>query len=189
MYILGWETFAVVEKVFYNGDFIVTKTVHETLSEDVVKIFAKDAFLLSQIECNNVVEILTVYETPPAVMMEYLEFSFLPFRREITVNSLDRLLCILDKEDLLSYFPRIGNQITTDVISALSYLHENNIVHRNMKPSNVILSNLHYSSCRESELAETFSKQAIICKLGDLGEARSIVAQICIVSGKPEQDL
>ena len=109
-----------MEKGYYNEDLIVTKKLHKTLSEDVVKIFAKEAFLLSQIKCNNVLEIVAVFETPPAIMMEYLEFSFLPFWREITLNSLDRLLCVLDKENLVSYFPGIGNQITTDVIGALS---------------------------------------------------------------------
>ena len=62
-------------------------------------------------------------------------------------------------------------------------MRENNIVHRDIKANNVIVSNLHYSSCRESELTERFSKQPVICKLGDLGEARSIVAQTCIVPG------
>ena len=180
IYISGRGTFAAVEKGFHNGDLIGTKKIHETLSEDVAKIFAKEAFLLSQIKC-NVLDILALCETPPAIMIEYLEFSLLTFRWEITVNSLDRLLGVFHKQDLLSYFPCIGNQITTDVINALSYLHENNTVDRDIKPSNVIVSNSHYRSCRESELAERFSKQPIICKLGDLGEARSIVAKTCIV--------
>ena len=84
-----------MEKGLYNGDLIVTKKLHETLSEDVTKILAKEAFLLSQIKCHNALEILAVCETPPAIMMEYLKFSFLPFRRELTVNSLDILLCVL----------------------------------------------------------------------------------------------
>ena len=109
--------------------------------------------------------------------MEYLEFLFLPFRQEITVHSLDKLLCVLDEEDLVSYFLGIGNQITTDVISTPIYFHENNMVHRDIKPSNVIVNNLHYSSCWESKFAERFSKQPITCKRGDLGEARSIVAK------------
>lgn len=45
------------------------------------------------------------------IMMEYLEFSFLPFRREIRVNSLDRLLCVLDKKNLVSYFADIGIKV------------------------------------------------------------------------------
>ena len=72
------------------------------------------------------------------------------------VNSLDRLLYVLDKEDLVSHFPGIGNQITNDVISALSYLRKS--LHRDIKLSNVIVSNLQYSLCWESELEEKFSK-------------------------------
>ena len=74
------------------------------------------------------------------------------------VNSLDRLLCVLNKENLVSHFPGIGNQITTDVISVLSYLHKKSILHREIKPSNVIVNNLQYSLCWESELEEKFSK-------------------------------
>ena len=105
-------------------------------------------------------------------MMEYLEFLFLPFGRDVKVNSFDRLLNTLNEEDLVSYFPGISNHIANDIISAVSYLHNKNILHIDIKPSDIIVSNLHYSSREGSELTNFFSKEPIICKLGDLGESR-----------------
>ena len=59
----------------------------------------------------------------------------------------------------------------------MSYLHNKNIVHKGIKSKNVTVSNLHYSSREDSELTDLFSKEPIICKLEELGEARSIIAQ------------
>ena len=48
-------------------------------------------------------------------MMEYCEFKFQPFDRNETVSSLNKLLAYLVEEDLLQYFPGIGNHIAQDV--------------------------------------------------------------------------
>ena len=37
-------------------------------------------------------------------MMEHLEFSFVPFGRDIKVNSLDKLLDVFDSENLLQHY-------------------------------------------------------------------------------------
>ena len=44
------------------------------------------------------------------------------------------------------------------------------MVHRDTKPSNILVSNLHYEKDNMQEMVKT---RTIVCKLGDLGEARS----------------
>ena len=61
-------------------------------------------------------------------MMEDLQFSFIPFSRSEFVNSLDKLLNILGKDDLAKDFHAIGNNIAGDTINGLHYMHTNGIV-------------------------------------------------------------
>ena len=116
-----------------------------------------------------------------SIMMEHMEFSFVPFSRDIKVSSLDKVLDAFDSENLLPYFPGIGNNIASDIINAVC-LHQNNIVHRDIKPSNVLVNNLYYSSLKASRLNTVFQEQPIVCKLGDLGEARPAFAQTFMVT-------
>ena len=64
--------------------------------------------LLRRISSKSVLKILGVCENPIRIMMEHLEFSFVPFGRDIKVNSLDKLLDVFYSENLLPYFPGIG---------------------------------------------------------------------------------
>ena len=59
-------------------------------------------------------KILGVCETPISIKMEHLEFSFVPFGRDIKKESksLEKLLDVLD----------------SDIINAVCYLHQNDIV-------------------------------------------------------------
>ena len=72
-----------------------------------------------------------------SIMMEYLEVSFVPFVRDIKLDSLDKLLDVNDSENLLPYIPGIGSNIAGDIIDAVCYLHQNDISQRGFKPSNV----------------------------------------------------
>ena len=136
-HVLGRGTFAVVEKCKYKNKIVAVKKLHSNLPQNVTNIFTKEALLLGRISSKNVVKILGVCENPISIMMEHLEFSFVPFGRDIKVNSLDKLLDVFDSENLLPYFPGIGNNIASDIISAVRHLHQNDIVHRDIKPSNV----------------------------------------------------
>ena len=143
-----------------------------------------EPLLLRQINSKNIIKILGVCENSISIMMEHLELSFVPFGRDIKVNSSDKLLDVFDSENLLPYFPRIGNNIAIDIINAVCHLHQNYIVHRDIiKPSNVLVNNHYYSSLKASRLNAVFQEQAIVCKLGDLGEARPTFAQTCMVTG------
>ena len=52
----GRGSYAVVERGIYNG----TKKLHSTIPAEKRKMFAKEAYLLSQIECKNIVGVLGV---------------------------------------------------------------------------------------------------------------------------------
>ena len=53
-----------------------------------------------------------------------------------------------------------------------------------IKPANVLVSNSHYKSYKHKELEMAFGKKPINCKLGDLGEARSVYTQTKALTGK-----
>ena len=171
------------EKRKYKNNIVAVKKLHSNLQQNFTNIFTKEALLLGQLSSKNVVKILGVCENPISIMMEHLEFSFVPFGRDIKVNSLDKLLEVFDSENLLPYFPGTGNNIASDIINAICHLHQTDTVHRDIKPRNVLVNNHYYSSLKASRLNAVFQDQTIVCKLGDLGEARSAFAQTSMVTG------
>ena len=46
------------------------------------------------------------------------------------------------------------------------------------------MSNSHYKTYKHEELKMAFGKKSIVCKLGDLGEARSVYTQTNALTGK-----
>ena len=159
------------------------KKFHTSFSNEITKVFAKETRLLNTIYPKNIVKLLGVSGTPLATMMEYLEFSFMSFDRSECVNSLDKLLNILDKDDLVKDFQGTGNYIASDIFNGLHYMHANGIFHRDINPSNILVSNQHYCNEHGSQLNEIFMKQPIVCQLGDLGEARSELVKTSMIPG------
>ena len=180
--VLGRGTSAAVEKCKYKNNIVPVKKLHSNLPQNVTNIFAKEALLLRRITSKDVLKILGLWENLISIMMEHLQFSFVAFGRDIKVNSLEKLLDVFDSENLLQYFPGIGSNIASDIINAVSYLHQNDIVHRDIKPSNVLVNNHYYSSLNAPRLNAAFQEQPIVCKLGDLGKARSAFAQTCMIT-------
>ena len=79
-------------------------------------------------------------------------FSFTPFQKIEKFNSLDQLLRYLSTEDLFTYFQGILNFMERDIGKDLAYLHENNMVHKDIKPGNT-----HYAN-ETKYLASLFEK-------------------------------
>ena len=116
-------------------------------------------------------------------MMEFCTFSFTPFNRDATVNSLDEFLSYYDQEDLHCFFPTILHKMSSDTTKAVQYIHSNNIVHRDIKPANNLVSNMYYKNLTDAqETANIFKSEPIVCKLADLGETRSKLLQTRIIS-------
>ena len=69
------------------------------------------------------------------------------------------------------------------LVSIKSYTHNRDILHRGIKPANVLVSSSHYKSYRHKELEMVFGKKPIHCKFGDLGEAKSMYTQTNALTG------
>ena len=139
------------------------KKIHPCLSENVVKVFANGAKLLYHINHTNVISLLGVCENPLALMMDFLEFSFALFRNDLISHSLDVFLKTLDENDFVLSFPNLLNFVAKGIFTDLAYLHENNIVHRDVVPSNILVSNTHYSSEESTKREELFAEQPVVC--------------------------
>ena len=111
--------------------------------------------------------------------MELCEFSFIPFGGTQVVNFLDKFLILMNEESYFTCFPGIGN--ATDITNAIAYFHGKDIAHKDIKPANILVSNSHYSNLQGVDLKVAYEKTPIVCKLGDLGEARSQAAKTNII--------
>ena len=131
----------------------------------------KEAKILSEIKHDNIVTLLGVCEKPISLMMELCEFDFQLLNADKIVSSMDLFLSYMNKEDIFDSFPGIGNIIASNIVRAVSYLHNRNIVHRDIKPAKILVSNFHYKNYKHEELEMAFGKEPVVCKVGDLGEA------------------
>ena len=65
----------------------------------------------------------------------------------------------MNEEDIFDNFSENGNVISSDVVCAVSYLHTRNIVHRDIKPASVLVSNSHRKNKNLKKLEMAFGKK------------------------------
>ena len=112
-------------------------------------------------------------------MMEYLCFNFSIFEIQKELNNLTDFLNFIDKVDALSYFPNnLMPKIAFEISKGLEHLHSKEIVHRDLKAKNILISNLHYCNLTsDEEKSKAFLERPVVCKLADFGESRSHIIQ------------
>ena len=89
---LGKGSFASIYKAIYESKNVCVKKLYPTLGKENVATFSKEAEIIQRINNSHVVKLIAVSENPITIMMEFCAFSFTPFSRDATVNSLDEFL-------------------------------------------------------------------------------------------------
>ncbi|XP_061361259.1 serine/threonine-protein kinase STY46-like [Gastrolobium bilobum] len=111
---------------FCNQDVAIKVLKGENLNENIQKEFAQEVYILSKIQHKNVVKFVGACTNPPNfyLVTEYLSggsmYHFL--RMQKTVLALPSLL-----------------NIAIDVSEGMKYLHENDIIHRDLKAANLLI--------------------------------------------------
>ena len=97
---------------------------------DLLERFQREARVVAKLRHQNIVQVFDydAIDDRPYIVMEYVQGP-----------SLSKHLSLLHKKNARLELPAIDH-ILTDVASALQYAHESGIVHRDIKPGNVILT-------------------------------------------------
>lgn len=130
MFEIGSRTYGSKHRAMYDAK--KTVFIKELRSESSIAKdrFFKEAKQQFQMQHPRTPEFLGFNESPYSLMMEYVLFDFHPFGIEKTVNDIGELYHFIDHEFEFESFANVFDVCIGDVVSALDYLHKQNIAYR-----------------------------------------------------------
>lgn len=142
--------------------------------------------MLQNLRHPKVAEFVAVCPKSVAKMMEYECFDFLPFGLDVQVSDLLGFLHCLDRikaVEAFKHFLPVFPKTAIDIAEGLDFLHSGNVIHRDLRPGNVLVSNKHYARAEveNDQLEDLFNVEPVVCKLTDFGESRSQLLQTSLI--------
>ena len=170
---LGGGTFGIVSCGTYNGETVVVKKLNAIRSyTNAGKKVLKEAGIAYSLKNKHINNFRGVCMNPLALMFDYECFTFLPWNFDEQVHNLEMLIEFSDYHAVENILLELMPHILQSASSAIAYLHANDVVHRDMKPSNILVSNLHYMKIEDPVERGDTKKEPIRCILADFEEAR-----------------
>ena len=181
VYVIGSGSFGVVTRCLYNAEFRVVKKLNDGMESDnnINSLYNKEVTLLDKVKNHpHIASIIAYCPSERSIMMEYVFFdlSCLGWHTLTPAYSLNELLLKLAQGDY-SMCAHLPQAVAKDVASGLQHLHSRNIVHRDLKSANVLVSNAHYAHLEQADVQKWWAARPVLCKLTDFGEARSVAVK------------
>ncbi len=140
---LGEGGFGIVYKAIWNYVDVAVKKLMMELSESVMQEFEKEVEVHSKLRNPYIVQIFGITETY-GMVMEYMSRGSLH-------NVLEK-----NRREEFSWTQR--NKIAMDMLIGLSYLHQKQIIHRDLKSLNVLLDDHYRAKLADFGLAKVRSE-------------------------------
>ena len=146
--LIGQGSFGKVFKGIQNGKTYVIKELSEADPGSMeIKLFVKEAEILKSVQNHeNIVNILGFSKDECSILLNYVEFSFKDIGiDQQSVPSLKDFLKTLDRLYDFQGFDHCQQSVTCDISRGFEFLHSKDVVHRDLKPDNILTSNSHLS--------------------------------------------
>ncbi len=140
---LGEGGFGIVYKAVWNYVDVAVKKLMMELSESVMQEFEKEVEVHSKLRNPYIVQIFGITETY-GMVMEYM--------------SRGSLRNVLEKNRREEFSWTMRSKIAMDMLIGLSYLHQKQIIHRDLKSLNVLLDDQYKAKLADFGLAKVRSE-------------------------------
>jgi eukaryotic-like serine/threonine-protein kinase len=152
-----------------DGDRVALKVIHRHLVRDrqISRRFHREASILRKVRCPQIVALLDFGELDDGVLYLALEYA--------EGHALDEITRAGPLE------PRRAARITKDICQALEVAHAAGVVHRDLKPGNVIVE-----GAGESERARVLDFGMAKVLRGDPTDSLNLLTERNMVFGTPE---
>lgn len=138
---IGKGNFGIVYKATWRqSEIVAVKKIHAEFTENGAKEFSNESKIIGSFASQRLVRLIGVCSPPDpyCLIMEYME-----------KGTLEK---VLHSNEYLSWPCRL--QIILDVIQGLSYLHQENIIHRDLRSKNILLDSHNHSKLTNFGLAK-----------------------------------
>ena len=123
-YIIGEGSSSCIYKGTYDNQHVGVKKINkEWIIETDINNIKNEINIHSKLNHKNVIKLIDTYENNDSIKM-VLEYAESDVKQLIRKSRVNETRC---------------KSITAEILNGVKYLHDNNVIHRDMKPANILL--------------------------------------------------